>query len=416
MRAVGLIVEYNPFHNGHLHHLVESRRRCDAEVAVAVMSGHFLQRGEPALFDKWRRTELALAAGVDVVLELPFPWACNSAPQFARGAVMALDALGGGVDTLSFGSEAGEIDDLQTTLALLSRHSDTIALQTARLLRSGMNYPAARAKVVASLPDSGVAAGFLEQPNNILGLEYLRALKETGSAMTAITIPRIGAGYHQQQPVDGIASATGIRHLLRQCSSVDELVPEEIAASIDAWMEEGADVCEQRLFQLLIGRINQGVETLTEIYQVDHGLEHRLIEAADVATDYRHLVDEVKSRQMTRTRIQRTLCYLLNNVMTTRMEEMLARGPLYLHLLGASRRGEMFLARCRKQTSIPIVGNYSRIYQILKRCYGLTGRDAILAGEQLALELKASRNYSVLMRQWRQKQRNRDFYEPVRRG
>ena len=122
MRTVGLITEYNPFHNGHLHHLQESLRVADAEASVAVMSGHFLQRGEPALIDKWARAEMALAAGVDLVLELPFSFACNSAPHFARGAVQSLNGLGV-VDALCFGSEAGEVSSLQTVAQLLVEHA-----------------------------------------------------------------------------------------------------------------------------------------------------------------------------------------------------------------------------------------------------------------------------------------------------
>ena len=145
MDAVGLITEYNPFHNGHLHHLRESRRESGAEVAVAVMSGHFLQRGEPALLDKWVRAEMALRAGVDVVVEIPFPFACNSAPHFARGAVQLLDAFGGAVTSLCFGSETGELGALQRCSDLLSRHETAIQPAPAPLPRQGPTFPAAPA-------------------------------------------------------------------------------------------------------------------------------------------------------------------------------------------------------------------------------------------------------------------------------
>ena len=187
MDAVGLITEYNPFHNGHLYHLRESRRASGAEVAVAVMSGHFLQRGEPALFDKWVRTEMALRAGVDVVVEIPFPFACNSAPHFARGAVQLLDAFGGSVSSLCFGSEAGEIDGLQRCSDLLVRHEADLERGSAALLRAGLTFPAARARLVAELADSATAA-LLASPNNILGLAYLRAINETGSSLRPLTI------------------------------------------------------------------------------------------------------------------------------------------------------------------------------------------------------------------------------------
>ena len=160
MTAVGLITEYNPFHNGHLHHLQESRRESGAEVAVAVMSGHFLQRGEPALVDKWVRAEMALRAGVDVVVEIPFPFACNSAPWFARGAVQLLDAFGGAVTSLCFGSETGEIGALQRCSDLLSRHETAIE-RAAAALQGGVapGRPVVVAAGPARSPRAPSAAG-----------------------------------------------------------------------------------------------------------------------------------------------------------------------------------------------------------------------------------------------------------------
>ena len=173
MRAVGLITEYNPFHNGHLYHLKESLKLAGADVSVAVMSGHFLQRGEAALVDKWARAKMALAGGVDLVVELPLPWACASAPDFARGAVQALDLVGG-IDTLCFGSESGCLADLQQWGRVELEQDDEIATRTAILLRRGKAYPLAKAEVLKEF--LAVDQTLLAQPNNILGLEYLKAL------------------------------------------------------------------------------------------------------------------------------------------------------------------------------------------------------------------------------------------------
>jgi predicted nucleotidyltransferase len=414
MRAVGLITEYNPFHNGHQHHLQESLKQADAEVSVAVMSGHFLQRGEAALFDKWRRTELALAAGVDLVLELPFPWACNSAPYFALGAVQALNGLGG-IDALCFGSESGQLQPLQNCVRVLQQHREQIAERTGQLLRQGVNYPAARAEVVAELSDNTDVTELLAQPNNILGIEYLRALDETGSSIKPLTIERIGAGYHDSQVVEGIASATGIRQRLRKEQRVDSLLPEETGTLLNRWLESGVAAEEGYLLRLVIGRINQGADSLKSIYQISDGLENRLVEMAKHAVNYTDLVSGIKSRQLTRTRIQRALCYLLNDVRAEQMSDFLESGPLYLHLLGCSSAGENFLAYCRKRADIPIVSNYSRIYALLKRYYWVDSRRYRLARELLELELRATRNYTLLMRNWQGKNRNRDFCEEVRR-
>ena len=210
MRAVGLITEYNPFHNGHLYHLQESCRVTSAEVSVAVMSGHFLQRGEPALVDKWVRSEMALAAGVDLVVELPLPWACSSAPDFARGAVHALTDLG--VDSLCFGSEVGEIKPLQACADFLHDNNSAITKKTAELLRQGVNYPQARAQLLTGSLPVELDPEDLSKPNNILGIEYLKTLRHFKSHLSPATIQRVGAGYHDAEiEPDTLASATGIR-------------------------------------------------------------------------------------------------------------------------------------------------------------------------------------------------------------
>lgn len=412
MRTVGLITEYNPFHNGHLHHLRESLKTADAGIAVAVMSGHFLQRGEPALVDKWLRTRMALAAGVDVVVEIPFPWACNSAPRFAEGAVAALDALGG-VDALCFGSEAGRLESLHYCADLLLRHADELGKCTARLLRSGMTYPEARAQVMARLAEDPVVAELLRCPNNILGIEYLMALRQSGSPMKPLTVPRIGAGFHDVEVVGTIASATGIRRRLAEGNVVAPLLPGPVHILLHRAQVAGQTVDEEILHRLLVARIGRGQASLSGLYQVEEGIENRLVEAADSSRDYRGLVDAVKARHLTRTRIQRLLCYILNEVDGGDMEEFLASGPLYLHLLGCSQKGRTFLAGCRKRLQVPLIANYSRIQDTLKRRYGASTARCRLAGRQLELEVRATRNYTLLMRKWERGNRNRDFFEEM---
>lgn len=412
MRTVGLITEYNPFHNGHLHHLRESRRAAGAEVAVAVMSGHFLQRGEPALVDKWVRTEMALAAGVDVVVELPFPFACNSAPHFALGAVQTLDALGG-VDALCFGSEAGELDELDRCALLLLEREGEVAARTSALLRAGVNYPAARAWVFAEL--TGSAAEVLGAPNNILGIEYLKALRRLGSPMQACTVRRLGAGYHDLEAAGGIASATGIRRMLTEGRVVEAFIPAASFAPFQRALSEGRCLDPAPLHRLLLARIFRGRESLIGIYQLEHGLEGRLLEAADTAASYAELTDAVKVRQLTRTRVQRLLAYVLTEAMAEEMGAFLQSGPLYLRLLGVSTRGRSFLAAGRKRRTLPLVTNFSRVYPTLKRFYGAgTGRFR-LAERMLDLELRATRTYTLLMQRWGEGSRNREFYEEVRR-
>jgi tRNAmet cytidine acetate ligase len=415
MRTVGLITEYNPFHNGHLHHLRESLNVADAEIAVAVMSGHFLQRGEPALIDKWLRTEMALAAGVDVVIELPLPWACSSAPDFARGGVQALDALGG-IDALCFGSEAGKIEPLRHCAEILFSQEQSVTEQTAALLRQGLNYPQSRTRVLAGLLPEELNTEALAAPNNILGLEYLKALRQTGNAIQSFTIRRVGAGYHDEAIGEGeIASATGIRSRLSAGEAVAQLLPPRSWTVLQAVLSDGRVYSPARFFRLLLGQILRDPAGLAECWLVDNGIENRLLAVAERAADLEELISGVKSRQLTRTRIQRMLAASLLGIKKAEAAALLEVGPRYLHLLGVSTSGERFLAYSRKRRRIPLVQNFSRISSSLKRFYGIESSNLRLAHMQLELELRASKIYSLLLGKWSENHRSRDFFEPLRR-
>src|SRR5262245_42398707 len=200
MRTVGLIVEYNPFHNGHHYHLQQSLKITDSDAVVAVMSGHFLQRGEPALLNKWTRAEMALRGGCDVVIELPVAYSTQAAEWFGYGAVALLEATGV-VDALCFGSEAGDIRPLQRVARQLAHEPAAFEGLMADCLRGGVSYPAAYSEAVRQFMlaagDAEAAAFPLAQPNNTLGLHYLLALERLGSAIEPFTLRREKAGYSQ---------------------------------------------------------------------------------------------------------------------------------------------------------------------------------------------------------------------------
>lgn len=411
MRTVGLITEYNPFHQGHLHHLRESLAVTDADISVAVMSGHFLQRGEPALVDKWVRTRMALAAGVDLVVELPLPWACSSAPDFARGAVQSLNLLGG-IDALCFGSESGELDELANGASILHKHREQIADRTALLLRDGVNYAAARARIIARVEPASAAT--LATPNNILGIEYLRALQQTGSRIKPATIQRIGAGFHDLHPgCAQIASATGIRARLAEGKPVADLLPPAVWPLLHAARQAHQLYDETKYLALLLAKIFSGVLRTDPFWLVENGIENRLMAAAEEATDLNDLINRTKSRQMTRTRIQRMLVAILLGIKNDSAQTLLAAEPLYLHLLGASSRGMMFLAHNRKKRQLPLIQNFSGIYPRLKRFYGADSPRYQQAQAQLDLELRATRLYTLLMTRWSGTSRNRDFFQTM---
>lgn len=413
MKAVGLITEYNPFHYGHLYHLQQSRLQAEADVCVAVMSGHFLQRGEPALLDKWLRARMALGSGVDLLVELPLPWACNSAPIFADGAVFCLQQCR--VDALCFGSESGSLVELKSAVEWLRGHADLIDEESRKLLRQGKTWPQARSSVAAQYEAAPVIQEALQHPNNILGLEYLRAIAETSCPVVPMTIKRIGAGYHQESVVNELASATGIRMRVAKGESVDAFIPDVVSSILSIALHGGMTVNQEHLFRLLVYALQQDDKELDRIYQVDIGVGRRMQEAAVMATDYVTLVDSVKSRQLTRTRIQRLLSYVLLGLDAGVMKELLDCGPLYLHVLGHSKVGEAFLHARRKDFELPLIANYSRIQRQLKRHYAASPEKLRLAQEQLKLELRASRVFSMLLPGFASQNRNRDFFQSVTR-
>ena len=211
MKTVGIISEYNPFHNGHAHQLAAAKRMTGADYCIVVMSGNFVQRGAPAFMDKYTRTQAALANGADLVLELPVCYALGSAEYFASGAVALLDKLGV-TDALCFGSECGDITLLSEFAAKLSGEDDTFKKVLDSQLRSGLAYPSARnAALQASAPHLNGHMNVLMQPNNILAIEYCKALTKRGSAIKPCTVPRAGSSYHDASLDNSFCSALAIR-------------------------------------------------------------------------------------------------------------------------------------------------------------------------------------------------------------
>jgi predicted nucleotidyltransferase len=355
---------------------------------------------------------MALRAGVDLVVELPFPFACQSAPHFARGAVQCLDGLGG-IDVLCFGSETGELIPLQHCAALLKNRQAELAAGTAARLRAGVSYPDARASLTAELAGDPDLADLLGTPNNILALEYLQAIETLGSLMKPLTIPRLGPGYHEVAASGAIASATGIRRRIAEGQPVAEFLPPAGAVLLDEALSGGLVADFDLLHRLVLGQIFRGRDALRRICQVEQGLDARLAEAALTSASWEALAAGCKPRQLTRTRIQRILCYVLNDVSRVVMNECLETGPLYLHLLGCSEQGRRFLAATRKQRSLPLIGNFSRVYATLKRFYGPDSSRCRLAIAMLELDLRATRNYTLLLPGWRGENRNRDFFQEV---
>lgn len=383
MKTVGIIVEYNPLHNGHVYHFQQSKIVSEADAVVAVMSGSFLQRGEPALVNKWARTEMALAMGADLVIELPVAFSTQPAEWFAFGAVSALEATGV-VDAFCFGSESGDLERLQSTARRLhaedrsnlpknltddgSEDADSGSFRDKIRsgLKAGASYPSAYAAAAGSLLEEGDRE-WLAQPNNTLGLHYLLALERLQGRMRPFTIRRHKAGYNQADISDErIASATALRKLLEEETAADSLrpfVPEYTWSILRRELAAGrAPVSWESFFRTLFARIAvTGTAELSKFGEVTEGLEHRIKRAIgtvnpDGGRPFEQLMGAMKTKRYTRTKLQRTMTrILLNHSKDALPIGLLSRGVPYLRILGFSPRGQMLLKAMRKTAAVPVV-------------------------------------------------------------
>lgn len=365
MKTVGVIVEYNPFHNGHHYHLQQSIRRTGADIAIAVMSGYFLQRGEPALVSKWQRAKMALRGGADLVVELPYAFSTGKAEVFANGAISLLDALK--TDKVCFGSEEGRIEPFERTIAFLEQHRETYDRTLQGFLAEGYSFPKASSLAFRSLrADDDIVD--LSKPNNILGFHYVKAIRDQNSTVKAVTIPRIGAGYHDAKlGRKEIASATGIRHSVvsggEPLENIRRFVPDATYRLLEGpYRKHGMFHSWEALFPYLRYKLLTSTpDELAFVYEVEEGLQHRLLQYVKQADSFEAFMKLVKTKRYTWTRLQRLCVHVLTN---TTKEEMapVIRHPKasYIRLLGMTSEGQSYLNKIKKNLALPLVATLSQ--------------------------------------------------------
>ncbi len=354
MRLAGIIAEYDPFHNGHKAH-IDSVRENGATHIAAVISGSFTQRGEPALLTKFDRAQMALACGADLVLENPLPFAMAPAERFALGGVSILHALGC-VGTLSFGSECGNTDALQSLAALIDTAPYAQALKDA--LATGIPYAAARQKAAGACEAEHLAT-LLETPNNTLGLEYIRAAAKIGADFRFHTLKRVGAAHNASKISDNIASASRLRALIRDgrtdeaaacmpCASADILT----AAMATGRIYTHADVLKHALLARLRAMALADFSTLPYISE---GLEHRLYQASRSAASYDELLEAVKTRRYPAARLRRVLWAALLDLPSKNAYLT----PPYIRVLAMNERGREILSAAK--STLPILTRTAQV-------------------------------------------------------
>ncbi|GKV64295.1 MULTISPECIES: nucleotidyltransferase [Sporosarcina] len=356
MIATGITVEYNPFHNGHLFHLQEAKRQTEADVIIAVMSGQFLQRGEPAITDKWTRTRMALAGGADVVIELPYAFATAHAPQFAKGAIQLLDAAG--CNYFCFGSEQGSIAPFISSLDVISQHRQIYEQTIKEAMKEGLSYPnALRTGYEAISSDSAAELADLSEPNNILGFQYMQAAKDIHSSMVPVTIERTGTHYHDTElPDHSIASATSIRKSIFSChdDEIQSFMPSASFLLLNDWQEQFEFQSWDKFYPLLRYTIlREEPGRLSEIADIAEGIEFAFFKAAKEQPTFQSFMQAVKSKRYTWTRIQRMLVHILTGCRASTRDNITEPG--YLRLLGMSREGRKYLQTAKKKLELPLV-------------------------------------------------------------
>lgn len=343
--AVGIIAEYNPFHAGHAYQVAQVKKLTSSEV-VAVMSGSFTQRGEPAIIDKWTRARLAVLGGVDLVLELPFISAVRSAQDFARGGLRLLESLGV-VDTLAFGAEVTDLERLK--LAASTFETDFFKAELKRLMRQGTSYAAAVTKILSAV--TGLDESRLRQPNTILAIEYLRALPES---FTPLLIERVGAAYDDLTLHEKFSSASAIRaELYKDEPSWNQLAAQVPAETLEAL--RAAELVDENflLRPLMLKLMTTCADELRKVYGMAEGLEFRLINAAS-ATSYSELVAALVGRRYTASRVRRLLLHFLLNVTSAEVEEL--DSATCVRVLAFNERGRVLL----KKIPAPVVTKLTR--------------------------------------------------------
>ena len=343
----------------------EVRRRSGADHLIVIMSGDFVQRGEPAVFDKYCRTEMALSCGADLVLELPAAASCGSAQRFAEGAVSILEHLGA-VDELWFGSEAGDIMPLLSAAGQLGMESDTFRAELKDALSKGLSFPAAREQALSKngLSDSGRISGLLSAPNNILGLEYCLALNKYSSRMQPHTLPREGSSYSSlSMPDKGYASAAAVRRAVFDGRPLSSFAPYLPAAALPVYekiFQESVPVCADDFSDMLLYQLQkEDAGNLSGYLDVSEDLANRIVNLRCRFASFSSFAALLKTKNRTLTQVRRALLHVLLGIRSADMEQVL-QAP-YVRVLGFSRSASPLLSLIQERGQTALVTKASAL-------------------------------------------------------
>ena len=361
MKISSLICEYNPFHNGHKY-MIEKMHENGSDIIIACMSGNFTQRGDFAVFDKYSRTRTALENGIDLVIELPVTYACATAEKFAFGGVYTLNSVGC-TDDIYFGSECGNIDSLKETADILQ--SPELSDKIKYHLSLGQTFAKARENAVAEI--SEISADILKSPNNILGIEYIKALNKLNSPISPKTIQRIGSEHDSTITTQNFASASLIRQMIYE-NNTDyfNYIPQKNIPEIHQL---------SKLETVFLYKLRtMSIEDFSNLPDISEGLENRLYSAVKNACSIEEILQTVKTKRYTLARLRRILLHAFLNISRKDCDIL----PQYIKILGFSKNGKKILRIMRNTATIPVIMRYSDVkklsptaqylYEIENRC------------------------------------------------
>lgn len=383
MNITGIITEYNPFHNGHLYHLNEAKKTTNADGIICIMSGNFVQRGGPAIIDKWKRTIMALENGVDLIIELPAYYSVSSAEFFAKGSVSILHYLGV-VNNIFFGSECGNIDTLKKIAETLIADDIVFTSLLKKYIGNGLTFAKAREIALIEFLNDDNIKDLISSSNNILGIEYIKALIRLNSSITPKTLKREGSAYNEKELKDCFSSATSIRETLKSNSPLIKLhtsMPQKSYELFSKLQDSNYKfVFDEHMYSFIKYKLHTNCINFNNLSEANEGLDNKIIKEVYDSKNYEDLVLRIKSKRYTYSKISRILTQIFIGFDQYDFSTIDTTENLYARILGFNNKGKDILSLMKKKSSIPIISKIPKYH----------------SNPMLNLDLLSTKAYSIL--------------------
>lgn len=383
MNITGIITEYNPFHNGHLYHLNSAKSTTNCDGIICIMSGNFVQRGGPAIIDKWKRADMAISNGIDLVLEMPTFYSLSSAEYFARGSLSILDSLGV-VSNIFFGSESGNVEDLIKISKILIDEPIEFKQELKNNLNKGLTFAKAREISLSKILNNTDLSKILASSNNILGIEYIKSILRLNSSIKPLTIKREGSSYNDKDLNSTFSSATSIREYINTSEPLQylkECLPNNSFEILNTLYNENYPfIFEEDMFKFIQHRLFSNCVNFNNLPEIIEGLDNKLLKELVNSTSLNEFILRVKSKRYTYSKISRILTQIYVGMDSFKYEDLIDVENLYARVLGFNDKGKNILKVIKKNSSIPIITKVQKH----------------LNNPLLQLDIQATKNYSLL--------------------